>query len=81
MEEAEENVVPLAIADFTHITSADKWDMTLKAGFEDSCYDSILFNGKGSVQCLPADEVSANLSPDQKTYLGLVPGSSMTDKG
>ncbi|KAH6874753.1 multicopper oxidase-domain-containing protein [Thelonectria olida] len=81
MEEAEDKVVPLAIADFTHITSGDKWDMTLKAGFEDSCYDSILFNGKGSVQCLPADEISANLSPDQKTYLGLVPGSSMTDKG
>lgn len=80
MEDAEEAVSVLSIADFAHVTSADKWEMTLKAGFEDSCYDSILFNGKGSVQCLDKDEVVESLSADQKTFLGIVPGASMTDK-
>ncbi|KPM42761.1 Laccase-1 [Neonectria ditissima] len=80
MEEAERNVVPLVITDFTHLTSDAKWDMTLAAGVEDSCYDSILFNGKGSVQCLSESEVAANLSKDQETFLGLVPGAAMTDK-
>lgn len=80
MNEAEMNVIPLVISDFVHLTSDEKWDMTLAAGVEDSCYDSIIFNGKGRVYCLPEEEITANLNPLQKTYLGLVPGSSFTDK-
>lgn len=80
MVEAEHNVVPLVIADFVHLTSDAKWDMTLAAMVEDSCYDSILFNGKGSVQCLLADEIAALVNEAQKTLLGIVPGSTMTDK-
>jgi len=80
MIEAEKNVKPLAIADFNHFNSTQKWDMSLAAGLEDSCYDSILFNGKGSVQCLPADEVAENLSAGQKHLLSLSPNSTMTDK-
>ncbi|KAF7548214.1 hypothetical protein G7Z17_g7212 [Cylindrodendrum hubeiense] len=80
LEEAERNVVPLVIADFTHITSSAKWDMSVAAGVEDSCYDSILFNGKGSVQCLPADEITSLLNEGQKGLLAIAPGSSFTDK-
>lgn len=80
MVEAEKNVKPLTIIDFNHFNSSQKWDMSLAAGLEDSCYDSILFNGKGSVQCLPADEVAENLSAAQKLILGMFPNSTMTDK-
>ncbi|KAI5462075.1 multicopper oxidase-domain-containing protein [Mariannaea sp. PMI_226] len=81
MKKAETNVHPLLIGDHTHLTSDQKWDMTQKANFEDSCYDSILFNGKGSVDCLPANVLAANLGDQQKTFLGMFPGSKMTDKG
>ncbi|KAL7918087.1 Cupredoxin [Trichoderma austrokoningii] len=80
MEKAERNVKPIAIADLNHFTSEEKWNIALASGVEDSCYDSILFNGKGSVQCLPAAEVAANLSDDQKAYLALGNATSMTDK-
>ncbi|GAM82783.1 hypothetical protein ANO11243_007690 [Dothideomycetidae sp. 11243] len=80
MIEAERNVKPLIITDFNHFSSEQKWEMSLAAGLEDSCYDSILFNGKGSVQCLSADEVAQNLSPPQKHLLSLFPNSTMTDK-
>lgn len=80
MIEAERTVKPLAITDFNHFTSQEKWNIALASGVEDSCYDSILFNGKGRVQCLPSAEVAANLSDDQKTFLALGNATSMTDK-
>lgn len=80
LEEAEKRVKPIVIADFVHLTSNEKWDMTLAAGVEDSCYDSILFNGKGRVECIPKEEVEANLNPVQKAYLSAVPNGAMTDK-
>ncbi|KAM5352708.1 hypothetical protein ACJ41O_005430 [Fusarium nematophilum] len=80
MEEAESRVIPLVISDFVHLTSDEKWDMALAAGVEDSCYDSVLFNGKGRVECLPEEVISENLNEIQKMYLSLVPGSSFTDK-
>ncbi|OTA03693.1 Multicopper oxidase [Trichoderma parareesei] len=80
MIEAERSVKPLAIVDFNHFTSQEKWDMALASGVEDSCYDSVLFNGKGRVQCLASAEVAANLSDDQKTFLALGNVTSMTDK-
>lgn len=81
MDKAEKKVVPLVISDLSHLTSDEKWNMALEVGFEDSCYDSILFNGKGSIECLPEDEMTAHLSDVQKGYLALAPGSSITDKG
>lgn len=71
---------PLVISDFTHLTSEKKWDLTVESGTEDSCYDSLLFNGKGSVACLDPEEVAASLSPVQKVSLGVVPNATFTDK-
>jgi FtsP/CotA-like multicopper oxidase with cupredoxin domain len=78
---AVKDVKPIVISDFVHLTSADKWDMTVAAGIEDSCYDSILFNGKGRVECLDKDVVAENLNEIQKAYLTMVPGGAeFTDK-
>ncbi|RGP64827.1 hypothetical protein FSPOR_7763 [Fusarium sporotrichioides] len=81
IKEAVEKVKPIVISDFVHLTSDEKWNMTVAAGIEDSCYDSILFNGKGKVECLDKDVVDANLNEIQKAYLELVPGGAeFTDK-
>jgi FtsP/CotA-like multicopper oxidase with cupredoxin domain len=71
---------PLIVADVTHLHSHDKWDATVLAESEVFCYDSIVFNGKGNVNCLSAQEVEDNLTEVQEMYLGLIPGSHMTDK-
>lgn len=81
MESAERKVKPLILSDYMHITSIEKWDLTPKVGVEFPCYDSIVFNGKGSVNCLPLDEMMSHLGPVQKADLDLVPGSTLTDKG
>ncbi|KAJ4267592.1 hypothetical protein NW762_003701 [Fusarium torreyae] len=82
MQDAVKHVKPIVISDFVHLTSKEKWDMTLAAGIEDSCYDSVLINGKGSVECLPQDVIDSNLNEIQKSYLALLPeGAAFTDKG
>ncbi|KAJ3493721.1 hypothetical protein NLG97_g4552 [Lecanicillium saksenae] len=81
MLQAETNSKPIAVFDLMHITSEQKWEITLASGIEIPCYDRILFNGKGRVQCLPADDMQANLTPPQKGDLALVPGSTLTDRG
>ncbi|KHN94875.1 laccase [Metarhizium album ARSEF 1941] len=81
MEKAERAAHALMVSDYMHITSEEKSVMTPRAGVEISCYDSILFNGKGRVRCLPVAEMTAHLSPVQKADLALVPGQTLTDKG
>jgi FtsP/CotA-like multicopper oxidase with cupredoxin domain len=81
MERAERAVHPLIMFDYMHITSEQKWEITPQAGVEIPCYDSILFNGKGRVRCLPEEELMSHLSPSQKGDLALVPGQKLTDKG
>lgn len=80
MIKAEKDVKPLVVTDFTHLTSRDKWDFTLEAKTEISCYDSILFNGKGRVECLSEEKITSHLSEIQKAYLALVSDANMTDK-
>lgn len=81
MIQAETDSRPVAVFDLMHITSEEKWQYTLASGIEIPCYDRILFNGKGRVQCLSAEDMQANLLPPQKEDLAKVPGSSLTDRG
>ena len=80
MREAERGVRPLLVADISHLTSQDKWEATLEAEIEVSCFDAVVFNGRGSVECIPEDQVTAHLTDVQKGYLSFVEGSMMTDK-
>lgn len=80
MEKAERKVYPLMISDFTRLTSREKWDATVEAETEISCYDAVLFNGHGSVRCIPAEETNAHLNEVQKKLLSLVEGAELTDK-
>lgn len=77
---AEAKVKPLIVADVTHLHSHDKFDAITLAEVEISCYDSIVFNGKGNVNCLDHTEVEESLTEVQEMFLSLVPGSKFTDK-
>jgi len=79
MIRAEQKVTPLLLSDFRHTTSIETWDITLKAGFELPCFDSVLINGMGSARCRSADEITSLLSPEQVFFLQTF-NSSMTDK-
>jgi FtsP/CotA-like multicopper oxidase with cupredoxin domain len=79
LERAEKDVYPLLISDFTHLTSSDKWDKTLESKIENTCYDSIVFNGKGRVDCLDPELVADSTTEVQQLYLGAI-NSTMTDK-
>lgn len=81
LEEAEQTVTHLLVSDFTHLTSEEKCHMTLSAGLEISCYDSILFNGKGSVNCPNQEDLEKHMGQSRRDYLDTVPGASLTDKG
>lgn len=78
MELAELEVQPLVIADLSHQTSDEKWEMAQASGIEGFCYDSIVFNGKGRIRCLDPKEMRAHLSDFQKMLLG---NKTLTDKG
>ncbi|KEY70202.1 hypothetical protein S7711_03421 [Stachybotrys chartarum IBT 7711] len=81
MEAAEMQVRPLLVTDWMHLTSDDKWAITVDAALEMPCYDAILFNGKGRVQCLTEEQIEAHISQGQRDNLDLVEGSTFTDKG
>ncbi|KAK2590394.1 hypothetical protein QQS21_011931 [Conoideocrella luteorostrata] len=81
MMRAERRAHPLILYDMMRTMSQSKWNIVSKTGVELTCYDSILFNGKGRIQCLSENQMTSNLSPLQKGYLALVPGQKLTDKG
>lgn len=81
MEAAEREVRPLIISDWSRFTSDERWDITLASEVEQTCYDALLFNGKGRIECLAPNDIAEHLSPVQQRDLALVPGSSFSDKG
>ena len=81
LEEAADNVRPLVLSDLRHITSEEDWELSLASGIETPCYDSILFNGKGKVDCWSQEKINSLLRPDQKDFLKLANETAMTDKG
>ncbi|KAK7229376.1 hypothetical protein V2G26_001546 [Clonostachys chloroleuca] len=81
MIKAEREVQPLLITDWTRLTSTAKQDLTHAARIEIPCYDALLFNGKGNVECLGPDVLKKQMSTIQRTNLDTVPGSVLTDKG
>lgn len=80
IEKAEANVKPLVLSDFHHVTSTEGWDIEVASGIETPCYDSILFNGKGKVDCWSAEKIESYLSPAQKLFLQLGNETSFTAK-
>jgi FtsP/CotA-like multicopper oxidase with cupredoxin domain len=80
IKKAEKNRIPLALSDWRHVTSMDEWESSQKTGMETPCFDSILINGHGRVQCSSKDEQAKLITDEQKAILGLVPGAELTDR-
>ncbi|KJZ73746.1 hypothetical protein HIM_06864 [Hirsutella minnesotensis 3608] len=81
IEEAVAAVRPLMLSDWRHMTSAEAWDVEVRSNMEIPCYDSLLINGQGKVDCLPAKKMASLLSPAQKKLLKIGGASAMTPKG
>ncbi|KAF1845017.1 multicopper oxidase [Cucurbitaria berberidis CBS 394.84] len=81
LAEAEANVAPLILSDWRHRTSDETWRDQLASGLESAiCMDSLLVNGKGSVDCWSREEIDAFTNP------GIAPllkanGLKFTNKG
>ncbi|KAM0322714.1 hypothetical protein ACHAQA_009305 [Verticillium albo-atrum] len=80
MGKAEKATKPVILSDLRHMPSQEVWDVAVKADMELTCYDSLLVNGKGGVQCRNPEEIKSLQSPEQNMFLDLF-GGEMTDKG
>ena len=81
IERAVRRPEPLMVSDFRHATSLEVLEFEHQANMELPCYESILFNGKGSVECLPPDELYGLLSASQKSILQQNNATNFTPKG
>ncbi|KAH8879443.1 multicopper oxidase [Thozetella sp. PMI_491] len=80
IEKAIANVAPLVLSDFRHVTSDDGWAIETASAIELPCYDSILINGEGKVDCWSPEKIASLLSPQQKLFLQIANVSSFTPK-
>lgn len=81
LEEAEADVAPLILSDWRHRTSEETWHDQLASGIESAiCMDSLLVNGKGSVDCWSRKDIDAFTRPDIVPLLQ-ANGLQLTDKG
>jgi len=68
LETAAANSRHLLLSDWRHTTSEQTWATELASGIESAiCLDSLLINGKGSVNCWPQEQI------DQFTNPSIVP--------
>lgn len=78
MQAAEKKPVPVFLSDWNHRTSQEAYDISVASGVDTYCADSILINGKGSVNCLPQKRIDELTSPPVQALLN---GKKLTDKG
>ena len=81
IEAAERAVRPILISDWSRLNSNERWNMTLASHVEISCFDAVLLNGKGRIECLGQNTIESHLTPAQKRNIRRVAGASYTDKG
>ncbi|KAK0648461.1 multicopper oxidase [Cercophora newfieldiana] len=81
MEKAEAEVKPLVLSDHRHVTSERGWDINVASGLETPCFDSILINGKGRVDCWAPEKIASLLTAEQRLFLQLGNGTAFTAKG
>ncbi|KAI0814238.1 multicopper oxidase [Xylaria sp. FL0064] len=81
MEKAAAEIKPLMLSDWRNIDSYEAWDIEIAASSELPCFDSLLINGKGKVDCWPAEKLASLLKPQQMALLSLGNFTSLTPKG
>ncbi|KAH7029787.1 Cupredoxin [Microdochium trichocladiopsis] len=77
IEKAEAERIPLLIGDWRHMTSEAELEVSRNSHIEHLCFDSIIVNGKGNVNCLTPEQQQPLITPGQ---LGLLGNLSLTSK-
>jgi FtsP/CotA-like multicopper oxidase with cupredoxin domain len=80
LQRAEENVRPIVLSDHRHVTADKGWELMVESGIEIPCYDSILINGKGRVDCWTPEKIASLLTPERRLFLQLGHVSAFTAK-
>ncbi|KAK3326870.1 multicopper oxidase [Apodospora peruviana] len=81
IEKAAANPKQVLLSDFRHFTSEEVQELTVASNLELPCYDSVLINGKGNVDCWSAEKLASLVRPDQAFLLQAANVTSMTAKG
>ena len=81
LEAADENVQPLLLGDLEHRPSPEIYDIVHQSGIEILCYDSILINGEGHVNCVPQEEMDKLINPSLIPLMEALNISHFTPKG
>lgn len=77
MQKAELNPKLVTLADWSHFTSEEFFQIGTDAGLDMFCVDSVLINGKGQEDCLSRSEIDQWTNPALKPLLG---NFTLTDK-
>ena len=78
MKQAEKKAQFALLSDWDHLTSSEYRAIEVDSGLDLFCVDSLLINGKGSVNCQPQELLNALAPP---ALLQLLNGSSISDRG
>jgi FtsP/CotA-like multicopper oxidase with cupredoxin domain len=77
MINAESTTSQVILSDWRSLTSEQIWAAEIASGTDAWCANALLINGKGSVTCLPQDQINALTTPAQRSILG--PNRNLTD--
>ncbi|KAM5446184.1 hypothetical protein McanCB49686_008082 [Microsporum canis] len=80
IEKAVANVKPLILSDWRHDSSDEVWDIVMASQLELPCFDSLLINGQGKVNCWSPSKIASLLSPTQQKLLEVGGAKAMTPK-
>ena len=80
IKKAVAKVKPLVLSDWRNIPSDEAYGIETAANMEVPCYDSLLINGKGKVNCWSASKIAASITPAQQQLLKIGGATAMTPK-
>lgn len=75
------NVTPVLLSDWQRYPSDERYALTTESGITFTCYDSILVNGQGNVNCWDRTKIDALTSTAQKGALAQANLTQLTAKG
>ncbi|KAH8844560.1 hypothetical protein MCOR27_007263 [Pyricularia oryzae] len=81
MRAAVRNVQPIILSDWRHLKSMDAWQINVDSKLETPCYDSLLVNGKGQVNCWSQQKINQLTNGIQRRFLQTANMQQMTAKG
>lgn len=74
---AERNSRPIILSDWTHLTSAQRWQAEREADRDSYCTNSILVNGKGTAVFLDQATINASMRADMWQITGGIPHTDL----